>query len=147
MNGVFCFGLTFLVLLSNFQLGNVSLNISLSSLVDENEWLDLTQFKNRMISCFLIKSFVAMFIWVPFMLNALSPYFLNIHYPSLSFSLDICNFLHIWIFTWAIPPPLIENIFEHYLHRTENTSVLQGWIQTNSTSQDFLYLVFLALNI
>ena len=119
--------------------GNVSLNILLSSLVDENEWLELTHFKARMISCFLTKSFLALFIWVPFRFNALLPYFLNIHCPYLSFSSDKCSFLEMWIFTRAIPPPLIENIFEHNLHRAETTSVLQGWIQANSISQDFLY--------
>ena len=73
--------------------------------------------------------------------------FLNIYCPSLYFSLDRCSLLDLWIFTWAIPPPLIENTFEDNLHRAKNTSVLQCWIQANSASQDLLYLVFLLLDI
>ena len=136
--------MVYFVLVSPFWY--ISLNILLSSLVHQNKWLDSTHFKAQMISAFLIKSSLAKVIWVPFRLNALSPSFLHIHCPSLSFSLDICSLLDLWIFTWAIPPPLIENTFEQNLHDAENTSVLQGWIQANSASLRFI-IVFLLLDI
>ena len=119
----------FILVLAICKSGNISLNILLSAVLDKNKWLDSTHFKARMISVFLIMSPLAKVIWVPFRLNALSPFFLNIDCPFLFPS----PLIYVaWIFTWAIPTPLIESTFEHILHRAENSSVLLGWTQANS---------------